>query len=106
MNDIVYALLNDNGVCAVCGYLVREALFALQSVGFVCDTVVFTQNSRAARGAANDCGMVISFVFTAEREVIGPILRCDGVPIANDGPVFLFRINGHVAEKINVMRAS
>ena len=97
MNNIVDSLLDNHHIRTVCGDFVVEAVGALQTVGFVGDTVVFPQNPGTGGGAADDCGAVIAFVKTPKRQFVRPVLSGNGVTIADDGPIACVGQDGNVA---------
>ena len=104
MDDVVDALLDDNGIRAVGRHFMLKAFCAHQPVGFIRQAVIFAQNPRSAGGAADD-GSVLKAVFAAtELQIIRPILRGDGVAITDDGAVLRRSTHGHIAEEVGQLR--
>ena len=100
MDDVVDALLDDDRIGSVGGDLVVEAMLTGEAVALVGQAGVFPQNSRAGGGTADDGGVVKALPEAAQGEVVGPVLGGDGVAVADDGAVFLFRQHGDIAEEI------
>ena len=101
MDDVVDAVLHDDraGACNV--HFDGEARSAFETVGGVGDAAVFAQNACAANGAPDDGDVVESFAGATEREVIGPVLRRDGIAKADEREVLFFGENVNRVEKVN-----
>ena len=104
MDDVVDAVLNDNcaGACHV--HFDGESRGAFETVGGVGNAAVFAQDARTAYCAADNRNVVETFAGAAEREVIGPVLRRDGIAEADERKVFLFGENVDGVEKIDPVR--
>ena len=104
VDDVVDTVLDDNcaGACHV--HFDGEARGSLEAVGGVGDAAVFAENARAAYGATDNRNVVEVFAGATEREVIGPVLRRDGIAKAHQRKVFLFGENVDGVEEINPVR--
>ncbi len=100
MDDVVDALLDDDGVGTVGGDFVGESVGAHEAVGFVLQAAVLPQDPGAAGGTADDGGTVVAVFMAAQLQVVGPILGGDGVAVADDGAVFLSGEDRHIAEEV------
>ena len=101
MDDVVDAVLYDDraGACNV--HFDGESRGAFEAVGGVGDAAVFAQNACAANGAPDDGDIVESFAGATEREVIGPVLRRDGIAEADKREVLFFGENIDRVEEVN-----
>ena len=104
VNDVVDAVLHDDGAGACYVHFDGKARGAFEAVGGVCDTAVFTENASAADCATDDGYVVVTFAGAAEREVIGPVLRGDGIAKADEREVLFFGENVDGVEKVNPVR--
>ena len=100
VDDVVDALLDDDGLAAGGGHLVVEAVLAGQAVAFVGQAVVLTQNTGAGGGAADDGGAAVALPLAAHGQTVGPVLGGDGVTVADQGLVLLGGDHGHVAHEV------
>ena len=101
MDDVVDAVLHDDctGACDIHFY--RETRGTLEAVGRVGDATVFAQNACAAYGATDDGDIVEPFAGAAEREVIGPVLRRDGIAETDECKILFFSENVNRVEEVN-----
>lgn len=90
VDDVVDAVLHDYraGACDV--HLDGEAGCALQAVCRVRNAVVFAENARAAYRTPDNRHVVEALAGAAQREVVGPVLRRDGIAEADEREVLLF----------------
>ncbi len=104
VDDVVDTVLDDN--CAGAGHVHfdGEARGSLEAVGGVGDATVFAENAGAAYGATDNRNVVEVFAGAAEREVIGPVLRGDGIAKAHQRKVFLFGKDVDSVEEIDPVR--
>ena len=66
MDNIVYTLLDDYCVCAVCRYFMMEAFITFKAIRFISNTAVFTQYAGAAGGATYNSSVVVTFTPAAQ----------------------------------------
>lgn len=104
MDDVVDAVLYDDGTCTGDVHFDGEARGALKAVSRISDAAVFAENARAAYCATDNRNVVEPFAGAAEREVIGPVLCGDGIAKAHQRKVFLFGENVDGVEEINPVR--
>ena len=101
VDDVVDAVLHDDATCSCNVHFDGEAGGAFETVGGVGDAAVFAQNASAAHGAADDGYVVVTFAGATKREVIGPVLCCDGIAEADECEIFFFGENVDGVEKVN-----
>ena len=68
------------------------------------DAAVFPQDARATYGAPDNRHVVEAFSGTAEREIVGPVLRRDGIAKTDEREVFLFGKDVDCIEEIYPVR--
>ena len=100
MDDVVDALLDDQGIGSGGGDFMVEAVCALETIGVVGDAAVFPQHPGAAGGSADDGGVAAAQLPEPQLQIVRPVLGGDGVAVADDGVVFRRGIKIHIAEKI------
>ena len=83
VDDVVDAVLHDNRAGASNIHFDGEACGAFEAVGGIGDATVFTQNACTADCTADDGDVVETFASATERQVIGPVLRGDGITEAH-----------------------
>ena len=100
MDDIVDALLDDDGIRTGGWNFVGKTVGSLKTVGVVGDTVVLAQNTRTACRTADHRGMVVPFFDEAQRQIVRPCLCGDGISVADNGMTIFLCQNIDVAKKI------
>ena len=101
VDNVVDAVLHDDSACACDVHFDREARGAFKAVGGVGDAAVFSQDACAADCTTDDGDVVKTFAGAAEREVIGPVLRGDGIAKADKRKVLFFGENVDGVEEVN-----
>ena len=101
VDDVVDAVLHNDGACSGHVHFDGKSRGPFEAVCRVGDAAVFAQNACAAHGAADNRDVVESFAFAAEREVIGPVLSCDGIAEADESEVLFFGEDVNRVEEVN-----
>ena len=104
VDDVVYTVLDDDGACSGDVHFDGEAGCALQAVCRIRDAAVFPQDARATYGAPDNRHVVEAFSGTAEREIVGPVLRRDGIAKTDEREVLFFGKDVDCIEEINPVR--
>ena len=104
VDDVVYAVLHNDGAGAGDVHLDGEAGGALQAVCRIRDAAVFAQNSRAAYRAPDDGDAPEPLAGATKREVVGPVLSRDGIAEAHEREVLLFGKDVDGVEEVNPVR--
>ena len=104
MDDVVDAVLHDDGAGTGDVHLDGEAGCALQAVCRVRNAVVFAENARAAYRAPDNRHVVVALAGTAQREVVGPVLRRDGIAEAHQREVLLLGEDVDRVEEVDPVR--
>ena len=104
VDDVVDAVLHDDATGARHVHLDGESRGAFEAVCRVGDAAVFAEDARAAHGAADDRNVVVAFACAAEREVVGPVLRRDGIAEADEREVFLLGEDVDRVEEVDPVR--
>ena len=104
VDDVVDAVLHDDraGACDI--HFNRESRGAFETVSGVGDATVFAEDARAANCATDDGDIVEPFACTTQREVIGPVLRRNGIAEAHQRKILFFGENVDGVEEINPVR--
>ena len=100
MDDVIDALLDDDGIRTGGWNFVGKTVGSLKTVGVVGDTVVLAQNTRTACRTADHRGMVAPFFDEAQRQIVRPCLCGDGISVADNGMTIFLCQNIDVAKKI------
>ena len=74
VDDVVDALLDDDGVGTGGGDFMMEPVVTGKTVGFVGQAVVFPEDPGTGGGTADDGGVVIALPEAAHGQFIGPVL--------------------------------
>ena len=90
VNDVVDAVLHDDSACACHVHFDREARGALQAVCRIRDAAVFAENARAAHRATDNRNVVEALACATQREVVGPVLRRNGIAKTDECEILLF----------------
>lgn len=104
VDDVVYTVLHDDGAGTGDVHLDGEAGGALQAVCRIRDAAVFAQNSRAANRTPDNRHVVVALAGTAQREVVGPVLRRDGIAEAHEREVLLLGEDVDRVEEVDPVR--
>lgn len=104
VDDIVDAVLHDDSACACHVHFDGETRGTLESVCRVGDAAVFAQDARAAYCATDNRNVVEALACATQREVVGPVLRRDGIAKTHQRKVLFFGENVDGVEEINPVR--
>ncbi len=104
MDDVVDAVLDDDSVCACDIHFNRETCGSLETVGRIGDAAVFAEDARAAYCATDNGDIVETFACTTQRQVIGPVLRRNGIAETHQREILFFGENVDGVEEINPVR--
>ncbi len=104
VDDIVDAVLYDDASSARHVHLYRETRGTLETVGGVGDATIFAKNARAAYCAADDRHIVKALACATQCEIIGPVLRRNGIAETHQRKVLFFGENVDGVEEINPVR--
>ena len=101
VDNVIDSVLHDDSAGACNVHFNRESRGAFEAVGGISDATIFAQNASAADCATDDGDVIETFAGAAERQVIGPVLRGDGIAEADERKVFFFGENVDGIEKVN-----
>lgn len=87
VDNVVYAVLDDDSISACNVHLDRETGRTLQSIGLVCYAIILSEDTRPAHGTADDGDIAESGIPSADGEIVRPALRGYGIAIADEGAV-------------------
>ena len=104
VNNVVDAVLHNRRAGPSHVHLDRESRGALEPIGRVSNATVFSQNAGAAHRATDNRHVVKTLACTTQRQVIGPVLRRNGIAKTHQRKILFFGKNVDGIQEVNPVR--